>query len=112
MLKVAEFARGLDIVAQRRAAGRDGIAQYGLDGGHQTLGPGPGNAGAEAFRRNAGAVQALAGIDVADAGDQVLIEQQGLDGRTPAREGRGKHRAGEVVAKGVGAHIAQQGVIV
>ena len=80
MLEVAELARGLDIIAQGRAAGRDGIGQHRLDGRHQTLGPGPGDAGAEPLRRDAGAVEAFASIDIADTGHQMLVEQQGLDG--------------------------------
>ena len=38
MLEIAEFARGLAMIAQRRAAGLDGLVEHGVNGGDQALG--------------------------------------------------------------------------
>ena len=49
-----------------------------------------------AQRMDAGAVQRLVGVDVADAGDPLLVEQERLDRRAAALRERAQVRAGEV----------------
>src|SRR5690606_7997916 len=73
------------VIAQRGSAGLDRIFEHGLDRRHQgrgRLGRLAGSRGETAgkpHRRDAGPEQGLAGIDIAESGDQPLIEQRGLD---------------------------------
>src|SRR4029078_10095021 len=85
MLEASEPAVGADVVAQRGAAGLDRIGEHGLHRLDQRLdrlrrlaGLGGERAG-KPHRRDSGAKQRLAGIDVADAGDQPLIDERRLD---------------------------------
>src|ERR1700759_967364 len=85
MLKIAELSRGLAVVAQRRAAGLDRLIEHGVDRFHQP----PRVVGRFAFfgrqrcrqssRRQARAKQRLTDIDVAEARDDALVEQGGLE---------------------------------
>src|SRR5208282_6881280 len=86
MLELEEsfFAIGVDIVGNGRSTERDGLAQHlphcamqfpQLVAGHGRRAP---------PRTDAGAKQRLVGIDVADAAQQLLIEQRALDGSLAA----------------------------
>ena len=79
-LEAACFAIGIDIVAQGAAAMVDGAAEDQFDGAieaedllaSQPIG---GDGG-----MNPSVKERLVGVNVADAGDQTLIEQGGFDG--------------------------------
>src|SRR5580700_3268329 len=79
MLEIAEFAIGLDIVAQRRSAGLDRIAQHRPDRRREFLSAGPGHGRGEAPRRQPGPIKRLADIDVTEPGDNLLVEQRRLE---------------------------------
>src|SRR5439155_9642976 len=90
--KAPEPAVGALVVAQRRASGLDRLAEHSLDRldqgfdrfrGHASLGR---ERSGKAERRDAGAKQSLAGIDVAETGDQALIDKSSLDRRGLALE--------------------------
>src|SRR5207244_9884928 len=86
VLEIAEFAVRLVIIAQRRAAGLDRLAE---DLAHRLGEPGGACAGdgrRQPARRDPGAVQGLAYIDVAEPGDDLLVEQRRLDRRHLAGE--------------------------
>src|SRR5579859_8278911 len=69
VLEIAEFAVRLHIVAQRRAAGRDRLLEHLADRRGEALGARGADRGGEPARREARAVERLAGIDVAEPGD-------------------------------------------
>lgn len=76
VLEEAELAVGLDVVAQAGTARGDGIGQGLLDRGDEASGAGAaGGVAREAERGEAGAEEGLADVDVAQAGDQPLVEQ-------------------------------------
>ena len=69
------------VVAQGRAAGGDGIVEDAADRSHQRLEPldavaAAGERRRDALGRQGGAVQRLAGIDIAETGDHALVEQR------------------------------------
>src|SRR4029077_19473052 len=64
MLEIAKLARGLNIVAQGRAAGADGPAQHLADRPDQALGALALHRRGETARRQAGPVEALRDVDV------------------------------------------------
>ena len=74
------FAVGIDVVAHRRPAQRDGFAQYFLHGSVQLAqllarersGPPP--------RPYSRAEQRLVGVDVSHSAQELLVEQCALDG--------------------------------
>ena len=118
MLKAAEPAVGALVVAQRRAAGLDGIRQHGLDGGDQSfrffggLARFRGQRAGALQRRNAGAMQRLAGVDVAEAGDQFLVEQRRLDRGGLAFEARREPFGRKGGAERLDAEALEQSVLV
>ena len=57
----------------------NGFAQQFDNGRVQTLGPRPGQACRGALGVNACAVQRFVGVDVADAAQELLVQQQRLD---------------------------------
>src|SRR5262245_5645002 len=74
MLEITEFAVGLHVVAQGRAAGRYRFGQHILDGLCQRVRPVALHGASKTPRRQAGMEQRLGCIDVAHAGDDALIE--------------------------------------
>ncbi len=114
MLEIAERAVGLSVVAQRRAAGRErrveNLADRAREAPERSFRPAGGRdqpaAGGE--RRNPGAVQRLADIDIAEPGDHALIQQQGLDRRRPAAKGAGEKGGVERVAQRLDPEAVEQ----
>ncbi len=86
--EVAGSAFGGDEVAQRRAALFDGLGQYFTHGFGDERIAGEADAPGGAARMDAGAPERFVGVDVADAGDDVRIHQEGLD-RSAAAAARG-----------------------
>ena len=111
------IAVGLLVVAQRGAAGADGIDEHRLDLRHQTLGRGRGLAGLGCQARGAfpgieaGAEQRLAHVDVAEAGDDALVHQEGLEVDLLAACPPGEIGRVQVVAQGLDAEAAEEGVL-
>ena len=62
-------------------------------------------------RRNAGAIQRLADIDIAEPRDQSLVEQRGLDRGGLALEARGKPFRREGRAQRLDAEALEQSVL-
>ena len=92
MLKAPEPAVGALVVAQRRASGLDRLSEHGLHRLDESVDRFRGLAGlsreraGKPQRRDAGAKERLAGIDVAEPCDQALIDEGGLDRRRLALE--------------------------
>ncbi len=63
------------------------------------------------MRGHPGAEQHLIGVDVSEAGQQPLIEQQGLDGRLTPGEPRSQLAAGRQVGESVGTEACQGGFV-
>src|SRR5690606_23753613 len=79
VLEIALAALGVGEVTQGRAAGGDGVVEDVADFGGEGLQPGPGDLAGGDQRRDAGAEQGLADVDVAEAGHDALVEQADLD---------------------------------
>jgi len=86
MLEIPQFAVGLNIIAQRRPTGGNGVVENRANGHHQPLGTAPWNAGRLAPRRHAGPPKRLRHIDIAEASDDPLVEQRRLDRRRPPNQ--------------------------
>ena len=106
MLEIAERAIGLAVVPEARPARRDGIRDDGADRLLKPFQPGRrppvrADKGPRApARRQAGPVQRLADINVAEAGDPLLIEKRGLQRRTLAAKEPRQMRGERGVADG------------
>src|SRR5215469_1674809 len=85
-LEIAELARGVDIITQARPADGDGMVEYALNGLGQTRGAFALHRARQPPGRQASPVKALAGIDIADADDDTLIEQRRFDRRLLVRK--------------------------
>src|SRR5256885_6373807 len=84
--EIAELAVRAGEVAQGRAAGGDGLGEHVVDRQDETLQALEGDRAARPLRMESGAVQRLADVDIAEAGDDSPVEQQQLDRRAPAGE--------------------------
>ena len=86
MLKLEKTADpgGIHVVGHGRTAERDSRAQHSLQAGVKPGKFSAGEPGRPAAGSEAGSEKTLVCIDVADAVQQLLIEQGGLDGRLPA----------------------------
>src|SRR5690606_20136616 len=95
----AGLAVRVAVVSQRAAAGSDGLEAGDLI---------PPEARRDPLRQQGGPVEGLVGVDVADAGEEGLVEEGGLDRAAGAGEGAGElaGRDGE----GVGAELVEPGV--
>ena len=117
VLEIAERAVGLTMIAQRRAAGRDGFEKNLADRSGEPVGALGRSAvlareaAGGAARRQAGPMQGLADIDIAEARDERLVEQRSLERRRLAGEKRREPRAVELVAERFDPDIAKQCVI-
>jgi len=85
-LEKAAHAFGIDVVRDRRPAKADGVLEDFAEGEPQALEFDPGEASRAAAGANGGAKEALVGVDVAYTGQQLLVEQTGLDGEASAAE--------------------------
>ncbi len=84
VLEIARLPVGADVVPQRRTAGVDRLLEHRSDRLRQP-GAAPRAEGAgPPPRRDAGPEQRLAGVDVADADHQALVEEGVLDAAVPA----------------------------
>ncbi len=114
MLKETELAVRLDVVAKRRAAGFDRIGDDRAHGFDQTPEP---------FRRLAGGAHQAAGgapwrklrppqrlgdVDVAEAGDELLIGKRGLQRCCAAGELLGKRLGGQFVTGRLEPKVSQE----
>src|ERR1039457_5175352 len=89
-LKEPSHSVGVHIIGDRGAAQPDGVLQNLAQGEPQPLKLHPGHPPRPPARPDAGAKQALVGVDVAHSGKQRLVQQGSLDGQVPAAEERGK----------------------
>ncbi len=80
------------MIAQGRAAGLDRLDKHPPDGFRQSRRPRALHRRRPAPRRQAGDVQRFASVDVADAGDHLLIEQGRLHRRVAALQAVGENR--------------------
>ena len=86
MLEIAELARNLRMVAKGRSAGLDRRQEHRSQRVDETAEPPLGDTAGPAHRVDAGLKQGLAGVDVADPGDHVLVQKKRLDrGHSPDR---------------------------
>jgi len=106
VLELEEAARtiGIDVVGDGGAAEPDGVAEDLDERGAQAGQLGAGETGGLASGAEAGAEERLVGVDVADAVEERLIEQRGLDRRAARMEERDEvgERDGEGLAAGAG----------
>ncbi len=112
VLEVAEFAAGLAVVAQRAAAGGYGFFQRGFYGGDEAGGSGTGDGAGEAAGGDAGAEEGFGDVDVAEAGDDGLVEQGGFYGVSAVCQRGGEGGGGEGGAQGFRAHVGEEFVLV
>jgi hypothetical protein len=85
-LEEAADAVGVDVVGDGGAAELNGVAQDFDEGGAEPDELGAGEARGLAARADVGEEEGLVGVDVADAVEQGLVEQRGLDGGAAVAE--------------------------
>ena len=114
MLEHAEVAVGEPVVAQRRAAGLDRFVEHRLDArrpdvrrvrsarrsGRDRRSPAP--------RRQPRAIERLADINIAEPGDDALVQQRRLEACLLAPAGAGQHGGVECIAERLGAESLEQ----
>ncbi len=99
VLKITELAIGAGMVAQGGAAGLQRLFQNRADGLGERARAARRERAGEAARRQAGPEQGLADIDIAEARNDLLVEQRGLErGLAPRKYGR-QEIAAEFVAE-------------
>lgn len=111
VLEIAERTILMAIIAQGRAARRDGLGEHIADRGDKAGNLRLSERAGRSFRRDPGAVQRLADIDIAKAGDDPLIEQRRLYRHAPAPEPAGEEPRIEMVAKRLHAKPGKGGVL-
>src|SRR5229473_2216484 len=110
VLEIAELAIGLDIIAQRRPAGLDRLAENLADRGGEPGGTRPGHRCGEPARRQTGTKESFADIDVAEPGDDPLVEQRRLDRGQSAGQGPVEVAAVEARLQRLRTHPGQERV--
>ncbi|MNE39239.1 hypothetical protein D3C80_1331810 [compost metagenome] len=110
MLEIALPALDIGEVLQRRAPRRDGVGQDIPHLGRQPLQPGPADLARRRQRRDAGAVQGLAHIDIAQPRHIPLVQQRDLDVLRLAGKGLGQMGGGEAVAQRLRPQTRKPGV--
>lgn len=99
-------------IRQRRPPGRDRLSQHLHDRrGQSALSSGPETV-ATTSRSETSAVADLIGVDVADAGDERLVEEQWFQRATSAPEARSESGEVEAVAKGIRSKARKLGHLV
>ena len=111
MLEIALAALGVGEVLEGRAARRDCVVQDVPNDAGQGLQPGLGHLARRDQGRDAGAVQGLADINIAQARHHLLVQQADLDILLLALEGLGQMRAGKAVAERLGSHGGEPGMV-
>src|SRR4051794_38503045 len=105
VLEIAERAVGLGVVAQRRAAGLDGLGENGADLACEAMRLLARLAARRRDRARRGLrvkprpEQRLADIDVSEPGDQALVEERRLERRPLAAKQPGDRLARQLVAE-------------
>jgi len=79
-LEVAGLVVGVAVVAEGRAVGGDGGEEDALDVGEEEGGLGAGEGGGAFAGVEAGGVEGFVDVDVAQAGDEGLVEEGGFEG--------------------------------
>lgn len=87
---------GIEVVAEGRPAGVDGVGEDASDGAGEPADVRSGEAVGACERVDPGVVEGLVGVDVADAGEKGLVEQSGFDGPCGAGQGWGEAFAVDV----------------
>ncbi len=105
-LEEAADAVGVDVVGDGGAAELDGVGEDLLEGGVEADELGAGEAAGVAGGADAGAEEAFVGVDVADAVEDGLVEEGGLDGELTAAEEVGEVGGGDGGGFGAGAGVA------
>ena len=85
-LKEAPDAICIHIIGHGRAAELDGVLEHFHEGGAEAKQLCAGKTAGLAARTDAGAKEAFVGVDVADAVEQGLVQERGLDGGSAALE--------------------------
>jgi hypothetical protein len=109
VLEIAERPVGGGEVLEGRAADLDGLGQDLLDRRGQRPRRFGGDAARRLERRDVGPVQGLAHIDVAQARDGALVQQQGLGALLAVGEGLFQDLGVEPSPSGSGPMVANQG---
>lgn len=81
VLEIAELAIGRGEILQRGATSLDGFSDDGIDFSGQAFRAGLADAGSDPARGDSGPKQGLADIDIAEPGNEFLVQQRGLDRR-------------------------------
>ena len=110
-LEEASYAFGVDVVRDGGAAELDGALEDLDERDAESLELGAGDAGGLAAGTDAGAGEGFVGVDIADAVEQGLVEEGGLNGRSAAAEERGEvgGRDDEGFGAGAGVGLAMDG---
>jgi hypothetical protein len=94
-LEKSALACRVDVIGDRRAAQVYGVPEDLAKGETETLELGSGEPAGHASGSNAGTEEAFVSVDVADPGEQRLIEESGLDGEAAVAEERGERLASD-----------------
>ena len=92
MLKIAQFAIRLNMVAERGATGANRRLEDLANGHGQAIGTPTGDRPALAPRRDTGPEQRLGSVNITNAGDQTLVQKKRFDGRPAAAQTSGQNR--------------------
>src|SRR5579871_4658858 len=79
LLKTSEASVGVDVVGYRGATAGDGFGENFANGVVQAAGAGLAEFGGRQKGMNSGAKERFVGVNVADAAEEFLIEQQGFE---------------------------------
>ncbi len=108
LLGGASLADRVDVVAQGAAAGVDGVAKGAFDRTAQTPGFVRGDIAAALQRVQAGGEEGFVDVDVAQAGDEGLVEQGALERASRLSEAKTQVAAGK--GQGFGAEVVVDAV--
>lgn len=109
-LEIAQRAVGGGVIAQTGATGGDGFVEDIDNSGGKAGDLFALDAAAGAGGVDAGAEERFADVDVAEAGDETLIEEERLGGGGAARKGGGEHGGVEIGAERFGADSGEERV--
>ena len=104
-LKETADTAGVDVVGDGGAAEADGMLEDVDEGEAEAFELGVAEAACLTARTDAGAEEGFVGVDVADAGEERLIEESGLDGEFAPAKQRGEFRGRNL--EGLGARSGE-----